>query len=79
MWEIEPFTGKLILLFSLQRAQEGGLHITVHAGESGSADNVREAIVKLHAERIGHGYKTVQDPEVYDLAKRCQTHFEVSY
>ena len=60
-----------------QRAREGGLHVTVHAGESGPAENVRHAIEVLHAERIGHGYKTVQNPEIYGLAKRCQVHFEV--
>jgi adenosine deaminase len=40
------------------RAKSNGLRITIHAGEApiaSAADNVRVAIERLHAERIGHG------------------------
>ena len=49
----------------------------MHAGESGGAENVREAIEKLKATRIGHGYKVLQDNDVYQLAKDRNAHFEV--
>ena len=65
--------------FPLQRAREAGLHVTVHAGESGPAEHVKQAIEVLHAERIGHGYRTVEDPKVYNLARRSGIHFEVNY
>src|SRR6185503_6950371 len=42
-------------------ARDAGLHRTVHAGENGGADCVREAIEVLGAERIGHGVRLVQD------------------
>jgi adenosine deaminase len=42
-------------------AREAGLHRTVHAGENGGADCVREALDLLRAERIGHGVRVVQD------------------
>lgn len=61
-----------------QRAQQLGMHVTVHAAESGPATNVREAVEKLGAERIGHGYHVLDDPTVYAFAKDKGLHFEVS-
>jgi len=58
-------------------AKEHGLHVTVHAGESGPASNVRQAIELLGAERIGHGYHVVDDDAVYQFAKEKKVHFEV--
>ncbi|GIW71254.1 MAG: adenosine deaminase [Planctomycetota bacterium] len=46
-------------------AREMGLHRTVHAGEAGPAHNIREALDLLGAERIGHGYRLVDDEELY--------------
>lgn len=67
------------LLFSgvFKEARQAGLHITVHAGEWGGANNVREAIIHLGAERIGHGIRVLEDPNVTALAKERQTAFEV--
>jgi adenosine deaminase len=48
-------------------AREGGLFITVHAGEWRGADEVREALDALHPSRIGHGVRAIEDP---DLVKR---------
>ncbi|XP_003385387.1 PREDICTED: uncharacterized protein LOC100634558 [Amphimedon queenslandica] len=62
---------------SFIKAKEAGLHITAHAGESGPAENVRQAIDVLSAERIGHGYHVVDDDSVYLLAKNKSIHFEV--
>ncbi len=59
-------------------ARELGLHVTVHAGESGPAANVKQAIEVLGAERIGHGYHVVDDEEIYKLAKESKVHFEVN-
>ncbi len=54
-----------------RRAKEFGLGITIHAGEWGGAANVREAVEKLHADRVGHGVRAVEDPELVDwLAER---------
>ena len=45
-------------------AARGGLGITVHAGEAAGAESVAEAIHRCHAERIGHGTRLGEDPEL---------------
>lgn len=60
-----------------REAKQSGLHITVHAGEWGGAENVREAIEVLGADRIGHGVRVMEDPSVVALAKERGTVFEV--
>ena len=51
-----------------RRARLAGLGLTLHAGEVGSAANVREAI-GLGAQRIGHGVRTVDDSEVVQMVR----------
>ena len=60
-----------------REAKESGLKITVHAGEWGGAENVREAIEVLGADRIGHGVRIMEDKNVVALAKERGTVFEV--
>lgn len=60
-----------------REAKESGLKITVHAGEWGGADNVREAIEVLGADRIGHGVRVLEDENVVALARERGTVFEV--
>jgi len=60
-----------------REAKEGGLHITVHAGEAGDASNVAEAIELLGAERIGHGIRAVESDDVMALARERKVAFEV--
>lgn len=49
---------------SFRIAQNANLRTTCHAGEAGGADFVREAIVLAGSERIGHGTRLEQDPEL---------------
>ncbi len=60
-----------------REARAAGLHITVHAGEWGPASNVVEAIEALHAERIGHGIRVLEDPNAVALARERGVVFEV--
>jgi adenosine deaminase len=48
-------------------AREGGLHVIAHAGEAAGAESVRQAVLGLGAERIGHGIRSIEDPAVLDL------------
>jgi adenosine deaminase len=53
------------------RAAEGGLHRTVHAGESSGPEGVWDALEYLHAERIDHGVRAIEDADlVQELARR---------
>lgn len=50
-----------------QAAKKAGLKVTIHAGEAAGADNVRTAIEKLGADRIGHGTRSYEDPALLQL------------
>jgi adenosine deaminase len=43
-------------------AREAGLHVVHHAGETQGSHSIREALT--HAERIGHGIRALEDPEL---------------
>jgi adenosine deaminase len=48
------------------RAGQAGLRLTAHVGETdgASADDVRAAVDTLHVDRIDHGYRVLDDPEL---------------
>jgi adenosine deaminase len=60
-----------------KEAKQSGLHITIHAGEWGPAENVRDAIENLGAERIGHGVRVLESESVTALARERGMVFEV--
>ncbi len=47
-----------------ERAKEYGLFLTVHAGEIGDAQSVMDAIKYLKTDRIGHGIKSMENPNI---------------
>jgi adenosine deaminase len=47
-------------------AREAGVHRTVHAGEGGGAENIRQALDVLAAERIGHGARVTEQPALVE-------------
>jgi adenosine deaminase len=47
-----------------QRAAAEGLRLVAHAGEEGPPEYVREALDLLHAERIDHGVRSMEDREL---------------
>jgi len=51
-------------------AEDNGLRLTAHAGETGPPESVWGAL-NLHVERIGHGLTAAQDPDlIEELAQR---------
>jgi adenosine deaminase len=60
-YPLEPFVQ------ILRDARREGLGLTVHAGEATGAYSVRQAIEMLGADRIGHGVRAIEDPEVVNL------------
>jgi adenosine deaminase len=67
----EPFYG------IFKEAKQAGLHVTIHAGEWGPAPHVKEAILELGTERIGHGVRVLEDQNITALARERQTALEV--
>ena len=64
----------------VDKARKAGLHLTVHAGEEPgphAAEQVRDAIEILGAERIGHGIHIIGDAAVMELVRRKNVVLEV--
>uniref|UniRef100_A0A1I8G2X6 Adenosine deaminase n=1 Tax=Macrostomum lignano TaxID=282301 RepID=A0A1I8G2X6_9PLAT len=59
-----------------QEAYKAGIHRTAHAGENSGAEMVTEALDSLHAERIGHGYHTLDNPTLYQRILHDRVHLE---
>ena len=59
-----------------RRARAAGLHLTAHAGEFAGVDSVRQAVLELGVERIGHGVHAIDDPAVLDLLADRQVAIE---
>lgn len=55
---------------AFQVAHESDLKITVHAGEGGGKTNIRVAIEKLGADRIGHGVKIINDEKLMKWVRK---------
>ena len=51
--------------------------ITIHAGEGGKAENIREAVFDYGAARIGHGLALSRDTELLKRVRDCGTVFEI--
>lgn len=48
-------------------ARDAGLGLVVHAGEGHGAEHIRDAVMELGAQRIGHGTSASRDPSVVSL------------
>ncbi|MGW4485635.1 adenosine deaminase [Amycolatopsis sp. NPDC004368] len=55
---LAPFAG----IFA--RAREAGLHLVHHAGEDAGPESIREALDVGRTERLGHGIRVLDDPEL---------------
>ncbi|MCB8966456.1 MAG: adenosine deaminase [Chloroflexota bacterium] len=59
-------------------AKEAGLLCVPHAGETLGADSVWGAVNELQADRIGHGVRAIEDPELLALLKERQIPLEIN-
>ncbi len=59
-------------------AREAGLLSLPHAGEHGGPDSIWGAIDELHADRIGHGVRAVEDPALMTAIRERRIPLEVS-
>jgi adenosine deaminase len=51
------------------QVRRAGLGVTVHAGETGGPEEVRDAIEALEPSRIGHGVRSAHDPTVMAMIR----------
>ena len=58
-------------------AREAGLHTVAHAGEEVGPESIKDAVLQLGAERIGHGTSAIQDPWLMDLLKERSIPIEI--
>jgi adenosine deaminase len=59
--EATTFGGVAVLARPFRAAAEAGLGITVHAGETGTLEEMWEVVEALRPSRIGHGLRAVDD------------------
>ena len=55
---------------AFDRARDGGLRITVHAGELAGPESVAAALDHIKPERIGHGVRAIEDPALVERLAR---------
>ena len=60
-----------------REAKSRGFRVVAHAGEAEGPDSVRMAIDELHVERIGHGVRATEDPELVSYLVKTQLPLEV--
>ena len=63
---------------AFQTAAQNGIQRVIHAGFFGTADSVVGALLVLKADRIAHGYRIVDDEEVYRMMIQLKVPFETT-
>lgn len=58
-------------------AKEHGLFRTAHAGEGSGPESVWETVRSLAPTRIGHGTRSIEDPQLVDFLQRERIHLEL--
>jgi adenosine deaminase len=56
-----------------QQAAAEGLRLVAHAGEEGGPETVHEALDLLHVERVDHGVRSMEEPELVAELRDRQT------
>lgn len=73
--EVGRDTAALAPIFTY--ARDAGLPRTLHAGEAAGPESIWDALTTLHADRIGHGVRVVEDPKLLELLYAMQVPLEV--
>ena len=63
---------------SFKAAKDAGLFCTAHAGETGGAAAIREALDEALADRIGHGVRCIEDGPLVQELRDKQIHLEIN-
>ena len=66
-----------LFIETFERARQAGLPRVPHAGENEGPGSIRGAIDLLHADRIGHGVRCIEDPAQVDTLRSRQIPLEI--
>jgi aminodeoxyfutalosine deaminase len=66
-----------LFIRSFHRAWQAGLSCIPHAGETAGPKSIWTAIKELHAARIGHGVRCIEDPHLVEYLKEAQIPLEL--
>ena len=58
-------------------AKNNNLNITAHAGEAKGSESIWETINELHAKRIGHGVRCLEDKKLVQFLSENNYHLEI--
>jgi aminodeoxyfutalosine deaminase len=73
----ELMTAPALFIDAFRRARDAGFHVVAHAGEARGPESVRGAVEYLGAERIGHGIRSVEDPQLLEMLRDHEIPLEV--
>jgi adenosine deaminase len=59
-------------------AHAEGLHVAVHAGETQGPASIRSALEICRPERLGHGVRSIEDPELVEILRDREIPLEVN-
>jgi adenosine deaminase len=62
---------------AFQYAREKGIYCTAHAGEAKGPESVWETLEQLRPSRIGHGVRSIEDPNLIEELQKKNIHLEV--
>ena len=60
-----------------EEARQMDFHVSAHAGEASGPESIWGAIRHLHVDRIGHGTRAHEDPELLDYLREHKTPLEL--
>jgi adenosine deaminase len=62
---------------AFEYANERGINCTAHGGEARGPESVLEILNYLKPQRLGHGVRSMEDPDLVDRIKKDNIHLEV--
>lgn len=74
--EEAPIPSNLAALFC-EAKEKYGFKLTIHAGETGNSENIKEAIFKFNADRIGHGTAAYKSDEIMNVLREKNICLEI--